>query len=133
MQHRQESLLPATHALQDRWLRLAKNMSKHAESLLIIEVEHPADCRGQPVIVGPRRTLLEASLPAKTHPATSAPAIEIIEIQSRLLEEFAEGTVAQPSELRDQASPVDPQRRTDIAQYQVGRYPIKVVTRSSSM
>ena len=107
MQHREKPPLPVTAAIHRGWLWLAELMPHQPEPLLIVHVQHPADGGGQPLVVGPRWTLLEAGLPAETRPATAASPVEIVEIQSRLLEKLTERAVAESSQLGDQPSPVD--------------------------
>jgi len=80
---------------------------------------------GQTVVVGGWWTLLEAGLPAQTCPAAAPSPVDVVEVEPSLLKELTERAVADPAQFPDQTSPVDPKRRADIAEHQLGRHRVQ--------
>src|SRR5262249_4678535 len=58
-------------------------------------------------------------------PSATPTAIDVLEFQSRFVEERAERNIACLTELGDQTEPVDSERGQDVADHEVGRDAVK--------
>jgi hypothetical protein len=125
MQHREQPPLPATGEWKGWRVRLAKHTTQQPKPLLVVQVQHAADGSGQTVVVDGWGTLLEAGQPAQTCPAAAPSPVDVVEVEPSLLKELTERAVADPAQFRDPTAPVDPKRRADIAEYQLGRHPVQ--------
>jgi len=94
------------------------------EPLGVVDVEHPGERPAERVVVGPGRAGIESGLPAQRRPA--APAIEVLEVETRLGEELGERAVAHPAELGDHSPPVDVEGGPDVLEDDLGRHPVEL-------
>ena len=109
VRHCEQSRRAALDICRARGFGPAQQLREKVQSFEVIDVEESADRAGKPRVFVTGSGVVEPGEATQPGPTATLATVDVVELKTGLVEEHAEGAIADPSQLGDEACPVDAQ------------------------